>query len=483
MRPLRFIAFLASLTATLSVPADLLVPNTLPVSGLQGTIFRPDGGRQYQEYIAAGQFTSVTTPTVITGIQVAMVSPTTAWPTADLTFSSYVIQIGVASPALTAANGVFDPAIPYAANMVNPVTVYTGSLTLPANAFDPGVSNPVIQFNSANYTIHPGDNLVIYISHSISDQPLMTIPGFSTVDNTPDPTAASAVFNRDDTSSGWGSGNGDVAPPYQINFVTDPRLVNLSTRATVETGASILIGGFIIEGPAPKKVIIRAIGPSLGLPPFNVPNVLVNPQLALFDATNQIATNDDWQTNSAADIQTIQNASLAPGDPRESAIVRTLVPGGYTAQVSGVNNTQGNALLEVFDVDAASVSTAINISTRAKVETGNNVVIAGFIVEGNPAYILVRGIGGSLSGPPNNVPGALVDPTLELHNAAGAVIGFNDDWGSAPNAAAIAATGLAPTAGTESAILMTLQPGAYTCILRGLGNGTGIGRIDVFNIQ
>ncbi len=359
MRPVRFIAVLASLAAALPVRADVLAPNTVPMSGSLGTIFRADGARQYQEYIAASQFGAVTKPTVITGLQVSLVSPTTAWPPADLTFSSYIIQIGTASAALTAANGVFSPAVPYAANMVNAVTVYNGSLTLPTNAYNPGVSNPVIQFNTANYTIHPGDNLVIYISHSISDQPMTAQASFATVDQTSDPTATSAVFNRDDTATGWGSGNGDVAPPYQFNFVTDPRLVNLSTRATVETGAAILIGGFIIEGTSPKKVIIRAIGPSLGLPPFNVPNVLVNPQFALFDANGPIASNDDWQTNSAADIQAIQDASLAPGDPRESAIVRTLAPGGYTAQVTGVNNTQGNALLEVYDVDAGSVTTAI----------------------------------------------------------------------------------------------------------------------------
>ena len=478
MKPSCFVAALAALAVALPASADFVAPNTVPTSGVLGTIFRADGARQYQEYIASSQFASLTKPIVVTGLQVSL---PTAWPPNNLTFQSYIIQIGTASAALTAANGVFSPAVPYAANMVNPVTVYSGSLTLPTNAFNPGVSNPVIQFNTANYTIHPGDNVVIYISHSISDQPTTAQASFATTDQAADPTAASAVFSRDNTSTGWGSGNGDVAPPYLINFVTDPRLVNLSTRATVETGAAILIGGFIIEGNAPKKIIVRAIGPSLGLPPFNLPNVLVNPQLTLFDANNQIASNDDWQTNSAADIQTIQDAMLAPADPRESAIVQTLAPGAYTAQVSGVSNTQGNALLEVFDVDSSSVATAVNISTRAKVETGNNVVIAGFIVEGNAATILMRGIGGSLGAPPFNIPGALADPTLELHNEAGAVIATNDNWQQNANAAAITATGLAPTQAAESAILMTLPAGAYTCILRGVGSGTGIGRIDVYN--
>jgi len=268
-----------------------------------------------------------------------------------------------------------------------------------------------------------------------------------------------------------------VAPPYQVTLVTGPRLVNLSTRATVETGAAILIGGFIVEGPSPKKVIIRAIGPSLAA--FGLQNLLPNPQIALFDATPaQIASNDDWQTNSPADIQAIQNANLAPGDPRESALVQTLAPGAYTVQLSGVGGITGNALLEVYDVDPNSVTTAINISTRAMVETGNNVVIGGFILAGDNTNVLLRGIGTSLEG---LVPNALVDPTLELHDEAGNVIAFNDDWISAPNASAIMATGQAPTQNFESAIMMVLPAGKYTCVLRGINNSTGIGRIDVIS--
>jgi hypothetical protein len=175
---------------------------------------------------------------------------------------------------------------------------------------------------------------------------------------------------------------------------------------------------------------------------------------------------------------------LAPTDPRESALVMTLQPGAYTAQVLGVGMTIGNALVEVFDVDSLSASTLSNISTRAKVETVNDVVIAGFIVTGDDSTVLIRGLGPSLTAA--GVPGALLNPNLELHNAAGAVITSNEDWQTQSagngNAAAITATGLAPTFASESAILRTLPAGRYTCVLRGAGATTGVGLIEVIQI-
>ena len=481
MRPLSFVAAAVLLASAASSSADLVAPSSVPIAvptDFLGTLFRADGGRQYQGYISAGEFASVTQPMVITGFQVSQAA---AWPPMDVTFASYIVQIGVASPALVARQGVFDPAVPYQDNMVNPVTVYSGSLTLPANAYFPGVSNPVIEFNTAHYTFQPGDNLIIYIKHSISDQPTMYTPGFATVDTSSNPSVATAVFNRDDTSPGWSGGNGQIDSAYQFNFVTAPLLVNLSTRANVGTGASILIGGFIIEGPSPKTVAIRAIGPSLTA--RQVPNVLVDPKLVLYNSDGTpIANNDNWGTLSAADKQTLQDNNLTPGDPRESALVVTLNPGPYTVHLSGVNDTVGNGLLEVFDVSTNSATTAVNISTRANAQTGDDVVIGGFIIEGNSAPILIRGIGDSMIA--LGVPGTLGDPTLELHDESGATIAYNDDWGQGPNSNHddIVATGLAPTVGTESALLMTLPAGKYTCILRGLSGSTGIGRIDVFNL-
>ncbi len=189
-----------------------------------------------------------------------------------------------------------------------------------------------------------------------------------------------------------------------------------------------MIGGFVITGPTPKKVVLRALGPSLGVPPFNVPGVLANPSLVLFNSSSQIASNDDWGTLSAADKQTLATNNLTPSNPNESALVQTLAPGAYTAQVIGVGGTTGNALIEVYDIDPLSPSTLSNISTRAAVGTGNDVTIAGFIVTGDDSQILIRGIGPSLGAPPINLPGALADPTLELHNEAGAIIAKNDNW-------------------------------------------------------
>ena len=249
-------------------------------------------------------------------------------------------------------------------------------------------------------------------------------------------------------------------------------LGNISTRAVVGTNDNVLIGGFIITGTQPKRVIIRATGPSLPLP-----GKLLDPSLTLHDSSGAvIAVNDDW--GQSANTQEIINTGIPPSNPSESAIVMSLAPGSYTAALSGANQTTGTAVVEVYDLDAAANSKLANISTRAAVQTGDNVLIGGLIVVGQSAAdVIVRAIGPSLP-----VPGALADPTLELRDVNGGVLAFNDNWRSTQQAAIIA-TGVPPTRDAESAILTSFSPGSYTAIVRGANGTTGVAIVEVYQLN
>lgn len=256
-------------------------------------------------------------------------------------------------------------------------------------------------------------------------------------------------------------------------------LGNISTRLRVETGDNILIGGFIVGGSEPKKVIVRAIGPSLGA--LGVPQPLANPTLELHGPTSLIASNDDWVTS--ADKQVIIDSGLAPSNDVESALVATLPANntGYTAIVRGLNNTTGTGVVEIYDLNPEVEAKMANISTRGRVQSGDNVLIAGTIVVGpNPRKVLVRAIGPSLQ-----VVGRLLDPTLELRDSNGGLVEANDNWQNSSNRQAIIDSGLAPIYSLESAILTTLQGNnaSYTAIVRGVSNSTGIGVVEVYAID
>ncbi|MEY2541737.1 MAG: hypothetical protein QOI22_1339, partial [Verrucomicrobiota bacterium] len=264
---------------------------------------------------------------------------------------------------------------------------------------------------------------------------------------------------------------------YPIRIPTPPApphsLVNVSTRTFVETGDNLEIGGFILQGNQPKKVVVRAIAPSLaqyGLPAMS------DPVLELHDSTGAIvATNDNWNSHRLDVLST----GLAPNDEHEAVIVATLSPGSYTAVLSGLNGATGTALCEIYDVDPTN-SRIANISTRSNVGTGNDVMIAGFIIGGDqPTKVMARAIGPSLT--QYGVNGALADPTLELHDGSGNLIYQNDDWQT--DQQAIASTGLAPSDVHESAIVQTLQPGNYTAIVRGKNSSTGVALVEVYNLE
>ncbi len=283
---------------------------------------------------------------------------------------------------------------------------------------------------------------------------------------------------------------------YYVRIVSPPsHLGNISTRSFVQTGADVMIGGFIIEGNGPKTVIVRAIGPELTR--FGVPNALADPALDLHNSTGAlIASNNNWETTviggiiASDQVSAIQNSGHAPTQPSESAIIATLQPGNYTAIVRGVSNTTGVALVEVYDLSTDTASVLGNISTRSFVQTGNNVMIGGFIIEGSgPKTVIVRGIGPELTR--FGVPNALADPALDLHNSAGALIASNNNWQTtviggiitSDQVSAIQNSGHAPSVPSESAIIATLQPGNYTAIVRGVNNAVGVALVEVYDLQ
>ncbi len=253
-----------------------------------------------------------------------------------------------------------------------------------------------------------------------------------------------------------------------------PSLLNISTRMQVLTGDNVLIGGFIITGNAPKKVILRAIGPSLIA--FGLADALADPVLELHMPDMTVVTNDNWKDTQQTEIEA---TGLQPSEDLESAIVATLAPGAYTAIVSGKNGGTGVGLVEAYDLDEAADSTLANISTRGFVDTGDNVMIGGVIIGGGSSQVLVRAIGPALAA--FGVSGALEDTVLELHDKDGALITTNDDWKDTQQSQ-IEAIGLPPTDDRESAILATLTPDSYTAIVRGKNDTTGVALVEVYNI-
>jgi hypothetical protein len=248
--------------------------------------------------------------------------------------------------------------------------------------------------------------------------------------------------------------------------------VNISTRAHVETGEDAMIGGFIVQGPDPKKVLIRAIGPSLSLT-----GAMSDPVVELYDSSGKLlVANDDWKS----DELNILGSLIPPSSDREAAVLMTLQPGAYTAIVHDSHNQPGVALVEVYDLDPNN-SLLANISTRGKVESGDNVMIGGFVIGGEePTQVLVRAIGPSLSS--SGILQPLSDPLLELHDSSGNLISTNDNWRAAQETDIIA-TGIAPANDNESAILATLEPGSYTAIVRGQNYTTGVALVEVYNLE
>jgi hypothetical protein len=274
------------------------------------------------------------------------------------------------------------------------------------------------------------------------------------------------------------------------SFATAPAspgiAANIATRLPVGAGQNVLIAGFIIQGPSPKRVLIRADGPSI----TSLPGTLRDPVLELHDSATgaTIANNDNWRLSQIGgaigsnQVVEVLGSGLAPTDSSEPAIIATLNPGAYTAIVRGATGGTGIAVVQVYDLDSSPASTLANISTRGFVQTGDNVMFGGFILLGGPGAtkVVVRGLGPSLAAA--GITNPLSDPVLEVYNGNGGLVSSNDNWGDTQRAE-ISALGFQPSSAAESTILFNnLARGPYTAILRGK-NEAGIGLIEVYVFQ
>jgi hypothetical protein len=268
-----------------------------------------------------------------------------------------------------------------------------------------------------------------------------------------------------------------IAAALPLEAQQQSQLANISTRMLVDTGENALIAGFMITGTEPKKVILRAIGPSLAN--GGVSGVLADPTLELFRGETSLGFNDNWKDD-AVERAEIEASTIPPSNDLESGIVRTLEPGVYTAVMRGKGETSGVGLVELYDLDTGAESKLVNIATRGLVQTGSNVMIAGTIVIGGAASsqrVLIRATGPSLS-----IAGRLADPTLELIDGNGNAVRANDNWRSEQEAPIRAST-IPPASELEAAVVATLQPGNYTAVVRGAGGSTGVAVVEVYTLD
>jgi hypothetical protein len=264
-------------------------------------------------------------------------------------------------------------------------------------------------------------------------------------------------------------------------------VANVSTRLPVGTGDDVLIEGFIVDGPlgSTKKIMVRALGPFLTQ--FGITDALANPRLEIYDQSNlRVATNDNWKSTELGVLITsdqsgeIAGSGLAPSNDLESAIIAHLLPGPYTAVVSGVGNTTGTGIVDAFDMSADSPARVVNVATRGLIQPGDKLMIAGFIIQNGSVRAVVRAIGPSLS--QFGITNALPDTTLEIRNQDGTFVMMNDDWESHQKAE-LEATGLQPGDSHEAAMVATLPPGQYTAQVRGKPETTGIGVVEIYFLQ
>jgi DNA-binding beta-propeller fold protein YncE len=258
-----------------------------------------------------------------------------------------------------------------------------------------------------------------------------------------------------------------------------PRLANISTRGQVLTGDEVMIGGFVIGGSAPKTVAITATGPSLA--PFGISDYLANPTLTLVRSSDQaiIATNDDWQTD--ANHAQLLASGFAPADSREAGLYVTLPPGAYTAIVQGAGGGTGVSVVGVFEVGHPEIP-LVNISTRGVVRSGEDVMIGGFIVNGDmPKKVIITATGPSLAS--FGINNFLANPKLTIVRSSDqAIVATNDDWEADVNASQLSGTPFEPQNLLEAGLVLTLPPGAYTAVVSGSGGTTGISVIGVFTV-
>ena len=452
----------------------------VPHVGIYGTLFRvappalvPSPTSVYFGTQAAGT-TSTSRQVTLTNGGTSAVSVSSVIANAGFTLASNTCG-SVAAGGSCTVSVTFAPAARGLATGSLTIDTSAGTQVVPLSGI--GQESQAIVFGPAPAVVVSGTGLATATGGG-SGNPVV----FSSL--TPTTCAVSATGVVDGRAAGTctvaanQAGTSDYAAAVQatlaLNITVSPavetRLMGVSTRAQVLIGDNVMIGGFIIEGDVPKKVVVNARGPSLTAQ--GVAGAMANPTLTLVPASGPTITNDDWQD--APNAAEIRARGLNPPNPLESSIMATLPPGGYTAIVSGAQGTTGVGIVEVLEADRPDIP-LVAISTRGLAGTGDTVVIGGFVVKGSsPQTLVVRARGPSLG-----VAGALADPVLTVVPPSGPAW-TNDDWQSHGNAAQLFMSGFAPTSAKEAAMLLTLNPGAYTAIVSGAGGSTGVAIVEVY---
>jgi photosystem II stability/assembly factor-like uncharacterized protein len=453
-------------------------------AGYQNIARTANGGTGWQ------QLTNYTDGADCVAISVAPSNPQTIYASRSFLFAGMTLRSSDGGATWTdVSDGLADlPVSDFAVHPSNPNRVWValdgdpGSVVFSSNnggatwtnysgTLPQSTANTIVYDNGSQDALYVGTSAGVYYRNAtMSDwEPFMTnLPNVIVNDlqiHYGSKKLRAATYGRGIWSS-------DLAVPSSA----PAKLLNISTRLQIQSGDNGLFAGFIVTGPAgsTKKVLIRGIGPSLAQ--FGVPGTIPDPFLELHTGGAPV-TNDNWQqAPNKNEIPT----GFAPKDPRESIIIATLPPGNYSAILKGAHGETGVGLAEVYDLNPTSAAQLANIATRGLVQTGDNVLIGGFIVAGNePAKILVRAIGPSLAA--FGLQGVLADTELELHDSNGGVTG-NDDWRSTQEAEIIA-TSIPPKHNKESAVLAVLAPGNYTAVVRGKNNTTGIAVVEAYNLQ
>jgi hypothetical protein len=363
-----------------------------------------------------------------------------------------VSSVTLAASTTTMVSSVTSPAAPGPVTFTATVTGGSGTPTGNVVFRDGGVDLGTVALNGLGKAAFTTSSLAVGL-HSIT----ANYQGSATY-----AVSASAPFN------------------LTIQAPNPARLVNISTRMQVLTGDDVMIGGFVIGGAATKRVAIVATGPSLA--PFGIANPLADPTLRLVRSSDQavLATNDNWQAD--ANAGQLSAAGFAPSNSLEAALLIDLAPGAYTAVVEGAGNGTGVGVVAVYEVDHPEIP-LINISTRGRVLTGNDVMIGGFVLGGaGPTTVAIVATGPSLA--PFGIASPLANPKITLVRSSDqGVIDSNDDWQSHANSAQLQGAGFAPSNMLESGIYTTLQPGAYTVIVEGVGAGTGVAVVGVYKVN
>ena len=501
------LAFTVSPGATQVIFTQVINPTThateanlalvLPINSRRGTllivsdVYPNLNGRVEIQLGTSGSFTSSITPLSATSsvtdnsrpVQAAPLVYTISGTLLDYTFSGTVSGLGL----------VYQSEVLASATSTNP---QVGFFRLAGLIENRGLAYTVIG--------PKGDLLVLAQAGAVVTGGLTTLKSNNTFALTTYPQAGKVAIQGGFQSGTYAFTTTLKLPTQEtfdyagLNIATKrtDRLINLSSRAKVGTGESILIAGFVVSGADPKKVLIRAVGPALGA--FGLAETLPNPAIKIYQGERLIAENDDWNRTDAAEMARVgafaltgaanESRSSSEAIGKDAALITTLNPGAYTAQIADVSGTgSGVALAEIYDASLnpnADYQRLVNISSRGLVTPDDGVLIGGFVVTGNaPKTLLIRGVGPGLTS--FGVAGALADPALTVYQDT-QPLATNEGWANrADIATAAIQTGAfaLPSGSKDAAVLVTLKPGAYTAQIKSAKNASsGVALIEIYEV-